>query len=642
MKKFFMLFAVFTALIFVVSCGGSSKKEDKTDTGDTVSDEGAVDTDQTDTEPAGDAEPTDDTEPADTTPDDTEPTGDTTPESNDDDADTAPKPDDDADTAAPEYKPVFPECSESQTFPCYDSEYKIYWSGKTTADSVEDAVSYCKNSIIEGYTGWYMPTISELRTLVRNCDKIAPNGTCPIVDENSMMESFEECKCSDSENYSRFGDTEWLLSATQRDSEHAWGLDFGSGKIEEDRDLGGTIRCAATNLNSECTDDICLNVEYSRGICSNDALFKGKIACSCKSGYEWNGSFCEGPCAPNLCKNMAHSTGICSIFEGSEFGCGCRSGYFWNGSECKKPIYSLGNICTGQDSCYANQDDHGKSITCPSSPEDDYFGQDAYYAAEGVCIPHNFINKWMGASVVIDDNTGLMWEYRGGGENTWSEAVEYCANLEYPELSGWRLPTPLEMLTIIHNGYYLGYYMDNFDIMERNFWTSKEYPQDQTQAYYVNFDHHGLVRFDSKTEKKARLCVRGMELLKSTFIQKTVNGDSVVLDSTTGLMWQGRLDSRDGWINALKYCENLIYAGYSDWRLPNKNEIASLLNYDKSEAPFSDFADIPTGTFWWTSTVDMFTSGMGPLYPALVDFERGTITANNYSVQEHFLCVRNN
>ena len=87
MKKFFTLFAVFAALMLVASCGGSSKNDDKTDTGDTVNDEDAADTDQTDTEPAEDNEPGGDT---------------TSDETDSDDSDTtpAPKPDDDADAAS--------------------------------------------------------------------------------------------------------------------------------------------------------------------------------------------------------------------------------------------------------------------------------------------------------------------------------------------------------------------------------------------------------------------------------------------------------------------------------------------------------------------------------------------------------------
>lgn len=48
MKKFLVCFAIFTALIFVVSCGGSKKIYDDSDTGDTATDNDADDTEATD------------------------------------------------------------------------------------------------------------------------------------------------------------------------------------------------------------------------------------------------------------------------------------------------------------------------------------------------------------------------------------------------------------------------------------------------------------------------------------------------------------------------------------------------------------------------------------------------------------------
>ena len=49
MKKFLVCFAIFTALIFVVSCGGSKKIYDDSDTGDTATDNDADDTEAPDT-----------------------------------------------------------------------------------------------------------------------------------------------------------------------------------------------------------------------------------------------------------------------------------------------------------------------------------------------------------------------------------------------------------------------------------------------------------------------------------------------------------------------------------------------------------------------------------------------------------------
>ena len=73
MKKFMILFMVF-AMFFLVSCGGSSKDEDKTDTGDTTVDTGDTQTDPTDTGDTGDTDPTNPADPTDPTDDPTEPT----------------------------------------------------------------------------------------------------------------------------------------------------------------------------------------------------------------------------------------------------------------------------------------------------------------------------------------------------------------------------------------------------------------------------------------------------------------------------------------------------------------------------------------------------------------------------------------
>lgn len=100
MKKLFVALML-SAIFFFVSCEGKSKNDDKTDTGDTITDEDTGDTDSNDTEPTVDptTEPTDDptnptTEP--TTDDDIEPTS-------DEDADTTQEPNDD-DTSDEESK----------------------------------------------------------------------------------------------------------------------------------------------------------------------------------------------------------------------------------------------------------------------------------------------------------------------------------------------------------------------------------------------------------------------------------------------------------------------------------------------------------------------------------------------------------
>lgn len=51
-----------------------------------------------------------------------------------------------------------------------------------------------------------------------------------------------------------------------------------------------------------------------------------------------------------------------------------------------------------------------------------------------------------------------------------------------------------------------------------------------------------------------------------------------VLDNLTGLMWARKANLyANTWSNAIVYCEGLTYGGYSDWRLPNIEELHSII-----------------------------------------------------------------
>lgn len=62
-------------------------------------------------------------------------------------------------------------------------------------------------------------------------------------------------------------------------------------------------------------------------------------------------------------------------------------------------------------------------------------------------------------------------------------------------------------------------------------------------------------------------------------------------------------EEAESWEEAAVHCENLEYAGYSDWRLPNKNELASTISYDASDE-YGTFLTMPeSGPYdFWSST----------------------------------------
>ncbi|MBZ0110261.1 MAG: DUF1566 domain-containing protein [Candidatus Scalindua rubra] len=73
----------------------------------------------------------------------------------------------------------------------------------------------------------------------------------------------------------------------------------------------------------------------------------------------------------------------------------------------------------------------------------------------------------------------------------------------------------------------------------------------------------------------------GHSTIKNSYENKSVSGDSVVTDHTTGLVWhQSGSDEEMDWSKAKQWVKDLNdngYAGYSDWRLPTVEEAISLL-----------------------------------------------------------------
>jgi hypothetical protein len=62
-------------------------------------------------------------------------------------------------------------------------------------------------------------------------------------------------------------------------------------------------------------------------------------------------------------------------------------------------------------------------------------------------------------------------------------------------------------------------------------------------------------------------------------------GNETVLDTQTNLMWAAKDNGGNiKWTDAKVYCENYRGGGYTDWRMPAQNELASLYDASKSYA----------------------------------------------------------
>ena len=116
------------------------------------------------------------------------------------------------------------------------------------------------------------------------------------------------------------------------------------------------------------------------------------------------------------------------------------------------------------------------------------------------------------------------------------------------------------------------------------------------------------------------------------------SGD-VVSDSTTGLEWQDNSDTNGTqrtWQAAIDYCEDLSLESYNDWRLPNINELKTLIDKSKFDPAIKSDVFVYVTYYYWSST-----SIVGFEDDAwFVNFGDGAVFGSNKDNNRYVCCVR--
>lgn len=111
-----------------------------------------------------------------------------------------------------------------------------------------------------------------------------------------------------------------------------------------------------------------------------------------------------------------------------------------------------------------------------------------------------------------------------------------------------------------------------------------------------------------------------------------------VIDKATQLIWQREDDNiRRTWEDALDYCISLELAGSDHWRLPNVNELLSIVDFDVG-TPKIDVTTFPNtdSTLYWTSVPRARNSTSA----WIVDFDDMRIRSNFKTNEFPVRCVR--
>jgi len=250
------------------------------------------------------------------------------------------------------------------------------------------------------------------------------------------------------------------------------------------------------------------------------------------------------------------------------------------------------------------------------------------------------VNAGGGEFISTDNDTGLTWKTCSEGLSGATCATGTVASVNWATASGagtgcdalnggfgfagktgWRIPTIQELATIIKYGATQPaiYGVQFPGTTVANYWSTTPDANTGTSVWGTNF-------FDGYTSTLgtgillARLrCVTGPVTAPATSRYRD-NGDGTVTDKQTALIWQKCSMGQNNdasctgmatmatWTGTLTYCSGLSLAGRT-WRLPNINELRSIVDYT-TLSPAIDSTAFPATATWgyWSSTTDALSS----------------------------------
>lgn len=277
----------------------------------------------------------------------------------------------------------------------------------------------------------------------------------------------------------------------------------------------------------------------------------------------------------------------------------------------------------------------------------------------GVMSDERFTDN--GDGTVTDKVTGLMWQQGDNERMTFFEALEACKQMTLGGYTDWRLPNIKELNTILNlnrdGGWwyfrkffptdgltppllhylsgtsYEGNYawVTNFNYGYDGYYASKQTPLLFRAVRSIKESEEGTFRL-SESGQDACYNIAGQEISRPArgeklfgqdgcfkihpfrFAKESLADSDVVRDENTGLMWEIKSDKADAFNNrdrlftlqeAQAYIAELnrsSYNGFTDWRLPNLQELRSIVNYT-DRIPAIDTALFPdtAPAFYWSS-----------------------------------------
>lgn len=330
---------------------------------------------------------------------------------------------------------------------------------------------------------------------------------------------------------------------------------------------------------------------------------------------------CEG--LPNA-SNTFCQQGLCRFKCEPGFGdCnedtadGCETDFDANPMHCG----ACNNACTGGDLCVG-----GKCVpdyewaTWPVPPD----------------VPTALVEH---IEAVDDPITGLTWlKYPPTETMSWEDANDYCENLAVAGHADWRMPSVVEMMTIVDHSRQNPALPPVFPSVTGEFWTTSRYvPASESldeppPPQWWRQSAAGTLGY-SAADSRVR-CVRGGQ--GAPAVRYEIRGQAVK-DLGTGLIWQVEVEEEGmEWQDAVDYCQNLVLEGADSWRMPTVKELLTLVDRRTRVPPIDEtaFPNTPAADYWASTAVIS-----SPGDKRFIRFREGQIGSANPTLEKLVRCV---
>ena len=141
-----------------------------------------------------------------------------------------------------------------------DSASGLTWQVSPPTDTYDwdEAKSYCDSLSLGGHSDWHLPTIGELRTLIRGCPATEDGGSCNVEEGDCLAWSCRDDSCSGCSSYDGPGKDGmywpdeiqgdccwyWSSSPVEDPDDGAWRVLFHYGSVYHYGVYGGGhVRC---------------------------------------------------------------------------------------------------------------------------------------------------------------------------------------------------------------------------------------------------------------------------------------------------------------------------------------------------------------------------------------------------------------